>query len=147
MEGKMQSAREALPKIRLALETAGVCRLTVTGTSMLPFLRDRQDAVLLAPLSRPPRRGDILFYLRGEGTCILHRVHRVRPDGTLVLCGDAQVGLEPVRPEQVVAVATHIERKGRQTPCTAPGLRFRVALWQLLRPVRPWIMALMRKFT
>ena len=140
-----QSAREGLAKIRLALETAGVCRLTVTGSSMVPFLREGRDAVLLAPLDRPARRGDILFYLRGPETPILHRVHRVEADGRLLLCGDAQVGLEPVSQEQILALVTHIDRAGRQIPCGSLWLRSRVALWQLLRPVRPWLMALIRK--
>ena len=144
MEQNLQTAREALPKIRVALETAGVCRLTVTGTSMTPFLRDGRDAVLLVPFDRPAKRGDILFYRRGSSTCILHRVHRVCPDGRLELCGDAQVGLEPVEQSQIVALVSRVIRDGRQISCDAPGLRLAVGLWQILRPVRPWLLALMR---
>ena len=146
MDHTPQPTRQMLPKIRLALETAGTCRLEVTGRSMEPFLYEGRDAVLLTPLDRPARRGDILFYLRGTETCILHRVHRVRPDGLLELCGDAQVGLEPVSPGQVLAVVTHIDRAGRQIPCDSLSQRSKAALWQLLRPVRPWLILFIRKF-
>ena len=46
----------------------------VTGSSMLPLLRDRQSIVTVESVSRvPPRRGDVVLYKAG-GRYILHRV-------------------------------------------------------------------------
>ena len=137
--------REALPQMTEILNSGGSFRLMVTGNSMLPFLRHRQDRVILAPVSHPIRRGDILFYLRGPEQCILHRVHTVRPDGTLMMCGDSQVALEPIRAEQVLARATHVERNGKQIPCSRLSLRMVCGLWIALRPVRPYLLAMLRK--
>lgn len=141
MNHQPMTPQEALPAIRAALEAGRPCSLTVTGGSMLPFLRHKKDAVILVPPAPPYRRGDILFYLRGSGQCVLHRVHRVRKDGTLLLCGDAQKPLEPVHPSQVIATVSHIRRGQRLTDCRQPLLRCSVALWQLLRPLRPGLMA------
>ena len=128
---------EALPAIRAALTAGRPCSLTVTGGSMLPFLRPRTDAVILVPVDRPFRPGQILFYLRGEAQCVLHRIHRILPDGTLLLCGDAQAALEPVSPDRVIACVSHVQRNGRLIDCRRPTLRLAVWLWRLLRPVRP----------
>lgn len=141
------SPREALPKIKALLSAGQSCRLVVTGTSMLPFLRHKQDAVLLVPVKQTIRRGDILFYLRGPEVCILHRVHQVLPDGKLLLCGDAQTALEPVHRSQVLASVSHVERSGVLTDCTAPVLRLQVALWQLLHPIRPYLLAILRRLS
>ena len=145
MPGTPQVPEQVLPKLTALLEAGLPCPLSVTGNSMLPFLRHRLDSVILMPLSRPARRGDILFYLRAPGVPILHRVCSVRPDGILMLCGDAQVGLEPVSPDCVLARAVAINRSGRKIRCDAPLFRLAGAIWLILRPLRPYILAVLRK--
>lgn len=139
------SPEQALPRIKALLAEGLPCRLVVTGSSMIPFLRHRQDAVYLTPADGSIRVGDILLYLRGANVPILHRVHRLLPDGTLVMCGDAQVGLEPIRREQVLAKVSHVERSGKTIPCARISLRLSVRLWRLMRPLRPYLLAVMRK--
>lgn len=134
MEHIPMPPQEALPSIRAALQAGRPCLLTVTGSSMLPFLRHKKDAVILIPPTPPYRRGDILFYLRSGEQCVLHRVHRVRPDGSLLVCGDAQSALEMVQPSQVIASVSHIRRGEKLLDCRTLPLRLTVALWQLLRP-------------
>ena len=145
MQASPQAPEQALPKIMAILDEGLPCRLVVTGNSMLPFLRHRRDTVILAPVSSPIRRGDILFYLRRGGAPILHRVCAVRPDGVLLMCGDAQVGLEPISPDRVLARADHIDRNGTVTDCSAPLPRLKARLWIALRPVRPYILAVLRR--
>ena len=136
---------EALPRIKATLDAGRPCRLVVTGTSMLPFLRDKQDAVILTPITGEIRRDDILFYLRSPQVCVLHRVWQVNEDDSLLLCGDAQTNLEPVRKEQVLARVDSVDRKGRLISCQNPGLRFLVRVWQLLHPFRPYLLAAYRR--
>lgn len=130
------SPAEALPRIRSIIDSGGSCRLVVTGSSMEPFLRNERDAVILSPAVRPPRRGDIIFYERPGGQCVLHRVTGTGPDGSLLLCGDAQTGLEPVSASQVVAAVSRIERGGKQFSAGAPLWRLLSLFWIMLRPVR-----------
>lgn len=127
---------EALPRIRAVLELGQPCRLVVTGTSMVPFLRHEKDVVLLAPFRGQARPGDILFYLRGAHRPILHRVHRIEADGTLLICGDNQTRLEPVRPSQILAVVSRVERNGRSIDCTRLPWRLLSRMWMALLPVR-----------
>ncbi len=145
MEHRPISPAEALPRITRTLTEGRVCRLVVTGTSMAPFLRDRADSVILAPLEGAPKRGDILFYRRPGNVCVLHRVHKVRPDGILIMCGDAQTWLEPIHPAQIVGRVTRVERGGKAIDCGALSWRLASAAWQALLPVRPRAMALLRR--
>lgn len=140
------STRDALPRIRAALADGRPCQLTVTGSSMWPFLRSRKDAVILVPADRDPTPGDILFYLRHEDFCVLHRVIRREKDGLLTLCGDAQTHLESVRPEQIIALVSHIKRGSRLISCRALPWRFFSFLWVWLLPVRRPLLRLGRWF-
>ena len=134
----------AIPQIRERLEHGELCRVVVTGSSMWPGLRHEKDAVILAPLERPVRRGDVLFYLRAPTVCVLHRVVELRADGAFDVCGDAQTEKEVVRPEQVLGVVSHVERGGRRFPVSAPGWRLYSALWRALLPLRGRILPLLR---
>lgn len=131
-----QSPAEALPRIREIISSGGSCRLVVTGGSMQPFLRGVRDAVILSPVMRPHRRGDVIFYESVFGQCVLHRVVGSRPDGTLLLCGDAQTWLEPLDKARVIAAASQIERNGRLFSADAPVWRALSLLWLALRPAR-----------
>ena len=145
MQSRPMSPEQALPRITALLEAGLSCRLVVTGNSMLPFLRHKRDAVIISPLSEPARRGDILFYLRGGSTPILHRVCAVRADGVLLMCGDAQVALEPIHPDRVLARVTRIDKNGALSDPTAPLSRLIARLWIALRPLRPYILAVLRR--
>lgn len=110
--------------------------LVITGNSMSPFLIHGRDTVYLSRLTRPVRRGDMLLYQRENGGYVLHRVYKAAPEG-LTMIGDAQTELEPgIQPEQVIAIVTRVERKGKPL---APG-SFRWAffekIWIRIIPLR-----------
>ena len=138
------STREALPRIQSILAEGRPCHLVVTGSSMWPFLRSRKDAVILVPADRAPKPDDILIYLRREDFCVLHRVIRREESGLLILCGDAQIQGETVRPEQIIALVSHIQRGGRLISCEALPWRFFSRLWRWLLPVRAPLLRLGR---
>lgn len=133
-------SREALPRIQAVLQAGGSCAVTVTGTSMVPLLRHGKDQVLISPLSRPVRRGDVLFYVRDSGRCILHRAVRVLPGGETDVCGDAQTQLERVVDRQILGVVTRIRRNGREFPVTSPVWQAASRIWMALRPMRPGLL-------
>ena len=145
MAQNITSIQQALPRMKAILAHGGFFRLVITGTSMLPFLREQTDAVILSPVPKIIHRGDILFYLRTPEAGILHRVHRVCSQEQFLVCGDAHTGLELVHREQILAVATQIQRGKREFPCSHPPLRLKVAIWQLLRPIRPYALAALKR--
>lgn len=123
------SMQELAPAIVQAIQTGGSAELTVTGRSMMPFLRDRVSRVRLTAISQP-KRGDVVLYRRQNGGYVLHRIAACCGDGTYVMCGDAQTVLEPsIRRDQLIAVMTAFARGERWRGCDDPAYR----LWWRLR--------------
>ena len=134
-----------IEKMRTVTAAGGVFPLRVMGYSMNPTLGSARDIVhLVSPTQRPPKKGEIVFFVRSDGRGVLHRLIRVLPDGNFLINGDAQSWTETIRPEQVIAVVSNFERKNRQISCDSHIYRMYVRLWELLRPVRPAICGAMR---
>ena len=113
--------------IREVLASGGEFRLYPRGTSMLPLLRQGIDSVALRSMDRPPRKFDILFYQRQDGSYVLHRVKDVTPDG-LILWGDNHTMLEyGVSEDMIIGYAARVFRGGKELDCQS--LRYRVYLW------------------
>ena len=113
--------------IREVLASNGEFRLYPRGTSMLPLIRQGIDSVALRQLDRPPRKYDILFYKRADGSYVLHRVKEVTPAG-LTIWGDNQYRLEHgVTDDQIIGYAARIFRGETELDCHS--LRYRLYLW------------------
>ena len=116
--------------IREVLASGGEFRLYPQGTSMLPLLRQGIDSVDLRSLNRPPRKFDILFYQRRDGSYVLHRVKEVTDKG-FVLWGDNHTMLEyGVTDDMIIGYAARIFRG--ETELDGQGLRYNLylRLWQ-----------------
>ena len=111
--------------------------LVISGNSMSPFLIHGRDTIYLSRLTRPVKRGDVLLYQRNNGAYILHRVFKIEND-SLIMVGDAQTELESgIRPDQVIAIMSSAERKGKKQ---APGSfwwEFFEKVWIRMVPLRP----------
>ncbi len=110
--------------------------LQVTGSSMVPFLFDKLSSVYLVKTEQyVPRVGDIVLFRRaGEGNFVLHRVHKIRKDGRIVINGDAQTWREEIAPAQIVCHVTHFVRTEKDISVDSPLYRFCRFLWRPLRP-------------
>lgn len=54
--------QEYMKVVRSILEEGREVPLVVTGNSMMPFLIDRRDQVLIKRIDRPLKKGDIAFF-------------------------------------------------------------------------------------
>lgn len=101
--------------------------LLVTGHSMRPFLRHLRDGVeLVSPDRCPPKAGDMVFFQRENGKCVLHRILKKETDGFTV-CGDAQLWTEQVSRKQIIGVASALCRGGRWI--RAESRPYQAAVW------------------
>lgn len=116
--------------------------IPVAGGSMVPFLHDG-DTVFLALPDSPLKRGDIVLYQRSSGRYILHRIKKVRKDGSLVMVGDAQQDQEllPSQSQVRARVISVIHNKKTYTPKSLRWWMYR-HVWLWLRPVRHPLMKL-----
>ncbi len=112
--------------------------LIVTGSSMSPFIIHKRDSVLLAPVNRPLKKGDIVFFQRENAAYILHRICRVNKDGTYDIIGDGQLEIERnVKREQIFAIVTMVRRKGREIRPGDFWWEFFARVWLRMIPLRP----------
>ena len=136
--------------IREVLESGGEFRMYPHGTSMRPLLRQGIDSVVLEKMKRAPKKNDILFYQRKDGSYILHRVWEVTDTG-LTIVGDNQRMLEyGVTEEQIIGYVTRIYRGEKEINCDGLWYRMYLWLWQfmvirrLVLPVTNRLMNIMR---
>lgn len=110
----------------------------VSGRSMWPLLRNRLDSVLLAPLGRVVRRGDIVLMKVPEphNRYILHRVYKVS-GGLMGTQGDGCLEADPPVPLDCVLGRVEAVLRGKRTlSCDGTLLRAYTALWMAFTPLR-----------
>lgn len=117
-------------------------RLRVTGNSMLPLLFNRKSQVCLVKVqSYVPKKGDVVLFFRLDGAFVLHRVHKIKKDGVIIINGDAQRWREAIHPAQVYArvirYTRFAHRGGPEKSVDRLGYRFYTALWSRLRLIHP----------
>lgn len=110
--------------------------LTVTGNSMVPFLVHKRDSVILSAPDDIIRKGDILFYRRKNGKCVLHRVKKITDQG-LYFIGDSQNTIEgPLDKSCVLAKCNSVIRKGKLIDNKSIIWKFFRNIWLNIIPLR-----------
>lgn len=118
-----------------------------SGTSMLPLIRGGKDTVLVAPLRRAPKKGDILLFHRHDGKDILHRVRRFSGD-SIIMLGDGSIGEDgPIKREDILGIAVILIRDGKSIPLDTRSCRFRGRVHQLFLRPRNFLKRVKRKLT
>jgi signal peptidase len=134
-------SRELMPVIRAALARGQRVRMTVTGSSMLPFIRD-SDVVELEPIHSLPRRGDVVLVQCKEERYVLHRVLR-RADDEFFLRGDAQEQWEgPFTRGDVLGKVVLSYRNGHRRVMDCGPWRFAGVIWARYGPFARWLLRL-----
>ncbi len=144
---KKVNMADLYPVMKEILDHGGSFKLTVTGSSMFPFILGGRDQVTLSPLPDKLRKNDLPLYRRRDGAFVLHRIVRCEKDGTYTCCGDHQWILEPgLHREQMIAIATAYVRKGREL--TNRNLWYRVyrRIWTWIIPLRPYLFRLLDRW-
>jgi hypothetical protein len=145
----MKIANDILvPELARLLAEEKEVRFTPSGVSMRPFIEGDRDSVILAPLNRPPRKGDILLaHVRkndGQIAYVLHRLVAIRKDDQdeplYVLQGDGNpAGEERCGQEDIIGRVIRIERPDGKRKMLTRG-----RVWRLLLPCRPFLLKLYR---
>lgn len=127
--------------IRSALERGQRVRMTCTGLSMRPFIRDG-DTVELEPPDSPVVVGDIVLVQSLSGYCVLHRVVRLA-EGSFFLAGDAQEGRDgPFDRNALVGRAVRVFRRRRAIILDRGLWRLVGQIWLRCGPWKPALLSL-----
>ena len=135
-----------IPEMERLLRDGHEVRFTPAGQSMRPFIEGDRDSVILAPLRRKPRRGDVVLAraetLCGKATYVLHRILHIEEE-TLVLQGDGNLsGEERCKVADVIGIVVRVESPSGRRKWLPRGI-----LWQMLMPVRHWLLKIYRHTT
>ena len=88
------------------------------GASMRPLLRQGRDIVVIKRPQFPLKAGDVpLYRVKGKEELVLHRILRVKKDGTYIIRGDNLFLKEYVKESQIVGVMKAFYREGRYCDC------------------------------
>ncbi len=135
-----------MPVIKNLLREGKGVRITVTGNSMYPFLRDKKDSVVLYSTSMDKvKAGDIILIKRKGGNYVLHRVI-LKGKQSVYILGDAQRRIEgPICSNQILAKAEVIYRGERKISVNHWFIRKLSLLWTVAIPFRKIIMKSYRR--
>lgn len=135
-----------IPELARLLNEEKEVRFTPSGNSMRPFIEGEKDSVVLAPLNKPPRKGDILLarvHIADKMTYVLHRVLRVEENEQktiYVLQGDGNLqGEERCTKDEIIGIVKRVEY-----PSGRRKMHSSACLWQCLMPYRRYLLKIYR---
>lgn len=134
-----------LPHVVELLDNGHAVTLPLRGISMRPFLEDGRDKALLVKATQP-KVGDAVLAEIAPKTYVLHRIWAIQGDHVTLL-GDGNLSPEHCRLADIKGTATAFYRKGRTTPDSTDGRKWRVYsfLWTRLRPLRRLLLAIYKR--
>lgn len=110
----------------------------LTGRSMLPLLRPKIDRIMVMPLSRPVKKGDIVLFHQKNycGEYILHRVIACK-DHAVLTQGDGNPKPDGwIDRSQICGIAVGVERGKRSLNLQGFWLRLYGKVWMLTAGIR-----------
>lgn len=133
---------EYLPVLMDIVNSGHDVSLLISGHSMVPFLVDKRDSIIISKPKGQFKKGQMVFYYRKNGTYIMHRIHHVANDDLYVV-GDAQTYIEgPIKKDQVFGVIHKVRRKGKIISRGNFCWNFFEYVWIRVVPLRPFCLKL-----
>ena len=137
---RINDSRMVVSVVLEMIKDGGSYPLSGSGYSMKPFLCENDTLILTSVEGRRIRVGDILLYERDNGKFVLHRVYKVKRDGTFEFVGDNQYKAEKgIRQDQLRAYVEKVIRNGKEIDCGKPFIRIAAIINMLYRVKVPFI--------
>lgn len=134
---KKVSTHDLFPIIEELLAMDRQAIFTVKGRSMLPFIGDNRDQVVLDKKDFSNlKKGDIILFKNKNNHYILHRIYKVSQEGYITI-GDGNLYFDGwVQSDRIIGVVTKIIRKDKEIDCSSKLWRGVFLLWMKLLPIR-----------
>lgn len=134
-----------MKNIELCLKELGYADMPITGTSMLPLLREGKDLVEIeASGQKRLKKGDVVLYRKNDGTLVLHRIIKAENDNLFTVLGDHQFkNAEQVNKNQIIAVARGFLINGSYVDEKTRWYRIYKKIWLSSLTVRRCFLALL----
>lgn len=133
-----------LPEVVRLLKENEYITLRVKGNSMLPFIVGERDSVVLGPV-QILKKGDVVLAQLADGRFVIHRIIAIALN-RIVLMGDGNsCATENCRRQDVSGIVMKIIRNGKVVECDSLFERSKVKLWNCLKPVRRYLLAVYKR--
>ena len=131
--------------IERSIKELGYAVAPITGTSMLPLLKEGRDRVELKPYCHERlKKGDVVLYKKNDGTLVLHRIIKTENGEFFTVLGDHQFNNDEwVNKNQIIAVACGFFIKGRYVNEKTRWYRLYKKIWLCNLNVRRIILAVL----
>lgn len=131
--------------IERSINELGYAVVPITGTSMLPLLKEGRDLVELESCSQERlKKGNVVLYKKNDGTLVLHRIIKTENGEFFTVLGDHQFkNAERVNKNQIIAVACGFFIKGRYVNEKTRWYRLYKKIWLSSLTVRRCFLALL----
>lgn len=131
--------------IERSINELGYAVVPITGTSMLPLLKEGRDLVELESCSQERlKKGNVVLYKKNDGTLVLHRIIKTENREFFTVLGDHQFkNAERVNKNQIIAVACGFFIKGRYVNEKTRWYRLYKKIWLSSLTVRRCFLALL----
>lgn len=118
------------------LEKDGTLVYTNKGYSMMPWIHEGKDVIIIDKLTTNPKKWDVVFFRRpgivGRGEYVLHRVMRIIDDDTYYIIGDNTMSGEIVKKENILGILTTIKQPTKTIKVTDKDFIIKSKLWWYL---------------
>lgn len=125
------------------LNAKGSLVYTNMGKSMLPFIKEGRDILVIKSLNERIKKYDIVLSKRPSGRYLLHRVIYVFDNGeTLILSGDNSYKKDYVERSSIIGILSQIIRNKEKINFDSTMHRFIIFIWCKLYFIRKPILKL-----
>ena len=128
---------ELFPLIKEELLQNKCVKFTVSGHSMMPFIRNNRDQVLVqfADMCSLKKR-DIILFEAAKDRYTLHRICRKTQKGYITLGDACFTKDDEVAYHNILGKVTKIYRNGKEINCNSLSYRFVVCIWCRFKTLR-----------
>ena len=140
--------------IEEVLREKGYIVYTNEGDSMMPFLRQHRDLMVIHQLTKLPKKNDAVLFKRPSGAYVLHRIIKVCKHGNYRIAGDNRSFSELIPKEWIIGILLEVIRDGRHISVDSeeyksyvkkvPMHRFRLKLKQIPSEIKKRIIRMMK---
>lgn len=96
------------------LELHGRIIYTNVGDSMMPFIKQGRDVMIIEKAEKPLSKYDVPLYKRKNGKYVLHRIIKADKRGYRI-CGDNRISVElGITDDEIIGVLTGLIRDGKE---------------------------------
>lgn len=117
-------------------------KIRVRGNSMLPFIRNNDEAILIPPTPEHIKKGTPVVAQTDELGIVLHRIYHIEGN-RITLLGDGNVNqFEHTSPDRIIATVSHYYR-GKHTLKLDSWYMYLIGrLWMAAHPWRRKVLTL-----